>query len=124
MVRKAASIGMCAISVTSLVEKILAMAPVVHGMEKLTLENRQANLILSGINEKAMVSVDAAMSLGLSSGASFSLMDVVSQHIKFASTKPGIKGRGYAHFVTSFMELFRNLYSKVSNLKKKIRYHL
>lgn len=112
MVRKAASIGISAVSVTSLVEKILALAPPVHSMEKLVLENHQANMLLGGINEKVLVSVDAAFTLGLSSGASCSLMDVVSQHAKFTTTKPGFKGRSYAYFVTTFIELYRFLHSK------------
>lgn len=117
MVRKAASIGISAVSVTSLVEKILAMAPPVHSMEKLVLENHQANMLLGGINEKVLVSVDAAFTLGLSSGASCSLMDVVSQHSKFTTTKPGFKGRSYAYFVTTFIELYRFLHSKVCNCR-------
>jgi hypothetical protein len=115
MVRKAASIGTSAVSVTSLVEKILAMAPAIHGMEKLILENQQADLILSGIKEKLMVSADAALALGLSSGASCSLMDVVSQHFRLLSSKPRVMGRSFAQFLTNFMELFRNLASKVGN---------
>ncbi|XP_059471700.1 zinc finger FYVE domain-containing protein 26 isoform X2 [Neocloeon triangulifer] len=112
LVRKAAMMGMSAVSVTSLVEKILAMAPVVHGMERLIFENHQAKMILSDITEKVMVSVDAALCLGNTSCASLSLMDVVSQYIKFSNTKSGVQGRGYAHFVTTIMELFRSLQSK------------
>ncbi|CAB3383178.1 Hypothetical predicted protein [Cloeon dipterum] len=112
MVRRAALMGMNAVSVTSLVEKVLALAPPVHGMEKLLLENRRANMILCDISDKVMVSVDAALCLGNSGNASSSLMDVVSQHIKFNQTKPGVKGRGYSNFVSSFMELYRFLRTK------------